>query len=60
MVCAYVLNSSSEKTSFLKSLEKVLGSVPIEDSIVLQGYFNDHVGNESKTWKDMIGRIRPA
>ena len=56
MVCAFVPNSNSDYPSFMESLGQVLESATTRDSMVLLGQLNAHVGDDSKTWRAVIGR----
>ncbi|KAK3571542.1 hypothetical protein QTP86_013175 [Hemibagrus guttatus] len=59
VVLAYGPNGSVDYPTFLKTLRGVLEGTPIGDSIVLLGDFNAHVGNDSDTWRGVIGRNGP-
>nr|XP_054603205.1 craniofacial development protein 2-like [Nothobranchius furzeri] len=59
VACAYGPNISSEFSPFLESLGRVLDSAPSGDSIILLGDFSAHVGNDSLTWRGVIGRNGP-
>ncbi|KAK3562735.1 hypothetical protein QTP86_006512 [Hemibagrus guttatus] len=59
VVSAYGPNGSVEYPTFLETLRGVLEGAPTGDSIVLLGDFNAHVGNNSDTWRGVIGRNDP-
>ncbi|KAK3544501.1 hypothetical protein QTP86_013301 [Hemibagrus guttatus] len=59
VVSAYGPNGSVEYPTFLETLRGVLEGAPTGDSIVLLGDFNIHVGNDSDTWRAVIGRNGP-
>ncbi|KAK3522743.1 hypothetical protein QTP86_032024, partial [Hemibagrus guttatus] len=56
---AYGPNGSLEYPTFLETLRGVLEGAPTGNSIVLLGDFNAHVGNNSDTWRGVIGRNSP-
>ncbi|KAK3556337.1 hypothetical protein QTP70_007103 [Hemibagrus guttatus] len=59
VVSAYGPNGSVEYPTFLETLRGVLEGALTGDSIVLLGDFNTHVGNDSDTWRGVIGRNGP-
>ncbi|KAK3539667.1 hypothetical protein QTP70_011123 [Hemibagrus guttatus] len=59
VVSAYGPNGSVEYPTFLETLQGVLEGAPTGDSIVLLGDFSAHVGNDSDTWRGVIGRNGP-
>ncbi|KAK3538435.1 hypothetical protein QTP86_002335 [Hemibagrus guttatus] len=59
VVLAYGPNGSVDYPTFLEILRGVLEGAPTGDSIVLLGDCNAHVGNDSDTWRSVIGRNGP-
>jgi len=55
VVCAHAPNSSLEYPPFLETQE----SAPAGDPLILLGVFSAQVGNDSETWKGVIGRNGP-
>ncbi|KAK3538107.1 hypothetical protein QTP70_029821, partial [Hemibagrus guttatus] len=58
-MCWSFPNGSVECLTFLETLRGVLEGAPTGDSIVLLGDFNARVGNDSDTWRGVIGRNGP-
>ncbi|KAK3558298.1 hypothetical protein QTP86_014684 [Hemibagrus guttatus] len=58
-LATYGPNGSVEYPNFLETLRGVLEGAPTGDSIVLLGDFNAHVGNDSDTWRGVIGSKGP-
>lgn len=57
-VYAPTLDSESEvKHSFYENLEKTINTVCLNEQLVIMGNINARVGNNSKTWKDIIGPL---
>lgn len=56
VVSAYGQNNSAEYPAFLQALGRVLESALPGDSIILLGDFNAHIGNNSITCREVIGR----
>ena len=42
------------------SLERVLENAPSGDSLILLADFNAHIGNDSKTWRGVVGKNGPT
>ncbi|KAK3507958.1 hypothetical protein QTP70_005040 [Hemibagrus guttatus] len=59
VVSAYGPNSIVEYLTFLEILRGVLEGALTGDSIVVLGDLNAHVGNDSDTWRGVIGRNGP-
>ncbi|KAK3530526.1 hypothetical protein QTP86_027890 [Hemibagrus guttatus] len=59
VVSAYGPSGSVEYPTILETLRGVLEGAPTEDSIVLLEDFNTHVGNDTDTWRGVIGRNSP-
>ncbi|KAK3546853.1 hypothetical protein QTP86_003744 [Hemibagrus guttatus] len=59
VVSAYGPNGSVEYPTFLETLRGVQEGALTGDSIVLLWDFNAHVGNNSDTWRGVIGRNGP-
>uniref|UniRef100_A0A8C6MDN2 Endonuclease/exonuclease/phosphatase domain-containing protein n=1 Tax=Nothobranchius furzeri TaxID=105023 RepID=A0A8C6MDN2_NOTFU len=59
VVWAFAPNISSDYPPFLESVGQVLDSAPSGDSIVLLRDFSAHVGNDSMTWRGVIGSNGP-
>lgn len=53
-------NSSLECPPFLGSMEEVLESVSVGDSIILLGNVNAYMCNDSENWKGMVGMNGPT
>ena len=56
IVQAYAPNSLAEYTTFLDDVELGLARLRRQDSLILMGDFNAHVGNDTDTWNSVIGR----
>ena len=52
----YAPNTEADYETFLETVLTTMESVPKTDSILLMGDFNAHVGNDSRTWNNVIGR----
>ena len=53
-------NTSLAYSPFLESVEGVLESAPLGDSLILLGDFNAHVGSNSETRRGVVGNNGPS
>src|SRR5699024_3442811 len=56
IVQAYAPNTEAEYTTFLDELDGGLSRLHPTDSLILMGDFNAHVGTDTETWRNVIGR----
>ena len=56
IIQVYAPNTEADYETFLETVLTTMESVPKTDSILLMGDFNAHVGNDSRTWNNVIGR----
>jgi exonuclease III len=55
-VSVYAPNTEADYPGFLDKIAQLIDKVPVNDSIVVLGDFNAHVGVDDQTWKGVIGR----
>jgi len=55
-ISVYAPNNEADYPGFLDRIAQVMDRIPVNDSVVVLGDFNAHVGVDDLTWKGVIGR----
>src|SRR6266581_5698446 len=60
LVQTYAPNTENEYQEFIEQLYTCISDIPTTDEVIIMGDFNAHMGNDSETWKGILGKFGPS